>query len=135
MTAPQRIQLSRAKGWRMPPNTVKVDRTTKWGNPFRRHIDGHPMGNGLAVQLFTRLLEQQSAWWPLPTPWPKGKIPAGPPTTIDDVRAELRGKNLACWCALDQPCHADVLLRLANPEPYKSAGLAKTGPTQESHDR
>ncbi len=27
---------------------------------------------------------------------------------------ELRGKNLACWCPLDQPCHADVLLELAN---------------------
>lgn len=26
----------------------------------------------------------------------------------------LRGKNLACWCALDQPCHADVLLEVAN---------------------
>lgn len=26
----------------------------------------------------------------------------------------LRGKNLACWCPLDQPCHADVLLELAN---------------------
>ena len=32
---PRRVQLSRAKGWRMPPNTVKVDRTTKWGNPFK----------------------------------------------------------------------------------------------------
>lgn len=38
---PQRIQLSRAKGWKMPPNTVKVDRTTKWGNPFPVEID-HP---------------------------------------------------------------------------------------------
>jgi hypothetical protein len=32
----------------------------------------------------------------------------------EDVRRELRGKNLACWCRLDQPCHADVLLRVAN---------------------
>jgi len=31
---PQRIQLKRTKGWRMPENTVKVDRTTKWGNSF-----------------------------------------------------------------------------------------------------
>ena len=28
--------------------------------------------------------------------------------------AELRGRDLACWCPLDQPCHADVLLELAN---------------------
>jgi hypothetical protein len=32
---PERIRLSRGKGWRMPPNTVKVDRSTRWGNPFR----------------------------------------------------------------------------------------------------
>src|SRR5215208_999153 len=31
---PARIQLKRTKGWRMPPNTVKVDRTTRFGNPF-----------------------------------------------------------------------------------------------------
>lgn len=34
--------------------------------------------------------------------------------TVDDVRAELAGRDLACWCPLDQPCHADVLLELAN---------------------
>lgn len=33
---------------------------------------------------------------------------------VDVIRAELAGKNLACWCPLDQPCHADVLLALAN---------------------
>jgi len=33
-------------------------------------------------------------------------------------KIELRGKNLACWCALDQPCHADVLLELANQDPH-----------------
>jgi hypothetical protein len=31
--------------------------------------------------------------------------------------SELRGKDLACWCPLDQPCHADVLLELAAGEP------------------
>lgn len=31
-------------------------------------------------------------------------------------RAELRGKNLACFCPLDQPCHADVLLEIANKD-------------------
>jgi hypothetical protein len=38
------------------------------------------------------------------------------PFTHDLIRSELGGKNLACWCPLDQPCHADVLLELANPE-------------------
>jgi hypothetical protein len=30
-----------------------------------------------------------------------------------DIR-QLRGKNLACWCKPGQPCHADILLELAN---------------------
>lgn len=34
--------------------------------------------------------------------------------SLDEIRAELAGKDLACWCPLDQPCHADVLLELAN---------------------
>jgi integrase len=40
MTRPLRIQLSRKKSWRMPPNTVKVDRSTKWGNPFIVGVHG-----------------------------------------------------------------------------------------------
>ena len=35
--------------------------------------------------------------------------------TVDDVVRELAGKNLACWCPLNVPCHADVLLEVANP--------------------
>jgi len=34
--------------------------------------------------------------------------------SVDDVRRELCGKDLACWCPLDQPCHADVLMEIAN---------------------
>lgn len=45
-----------------------------------------------------------------------GKITVPLPPSIDDVRASLRGKNLACFCPLDQPCHADVLLEIANGE-------------------
>jgi hypothetical protein len=40
----------------------------------------------------------------------------GSVSTIDDARRELGGRTLACWCALDQPCHAEVLLRLANED-------------------
>lgn len=113
---PVRVQLSRAKGWRMPANTVKVDRTSKWGNPFVKHSDGVAMDRALAVQLFKSMLVRDGSWWSRPMPWPKGMIPSGPPTTVSDVEAELRGKNLACWCPLDGPCHADVLLALANSE-------------------
>lgn len=103
MTAPlhpRRIQLRRLKGWRMPPNTVKVDRTTMWGNRWKVGTWSNTLGRPVettaeAVELYRKLLlhkEHHRAW----------------------VRENLRGKNLACWCALDQPCHADVLLEVAN---------------------
>lgn len=41
-------------------------------------------------------------------------IKAGPAPSKIDIRGALRGKNLACWCSLDGPCHADVLLEIAN---------------------
>ncbi|WP_232013517.1 DUF4326 domain-containing protein [Cereibacter sphaeroides] len=114
---PRRIQLSRAKGWRMPPGAVKVDRSTKWGNPFVVNHPGSalekPMDPALAVQSFRMLLEKEGCWSPVPLPWPKGKIPAQW-TTVEDVIRELRGKDLACWCQPGAPCHADVLLEIAN---------------------
>ena len=93
---PERVQLSRKKGWRMPENTVKVDRTTKWGNPFR----DYPTRQAQVARFRASLDGTASADSYC------GRILAN----IE----ELRGKNLACWCPLDQPCHADVLLELAN---------------------
>ncbi len=123
---PQRIQLRRTKGWQMPENTVVVARPTKWGNPFVIHHPGHakakPMTPALATSGFRSMVEKESGWFPVPLPWPKGKIPAQF-TTVADVQSELRGKNLACWCPLDQPCHADVLLELANA-PLKCEAVA-----------
>jgi hypothetical protein len=104
---PARVQLRRTKGWRMPPNTVKVDRTSRWGNPYRVGDTVHrgPAYSGRdevvrdaahAVQLFRQwLFTQQRA---------------------ADLVPQLRGKNLACWCRPGEPCHADVLLELANHE-------------------
>jgi hypothetical protein len=94
---PKRIQLSRAKGRRMPKNTVKVDRTTEWGNPYVGGAHLTPEQRVYVVGLFRDYLgrPEQTA-------------------TVANIRTELRGKNLACWCPLDQPCHADVLLELAN---------------------
>ena len=92
MSGPQRIQRKRTKGWKMPPNTVYVGRPTMWGN---YQADGsHPT---YAVSCFRHWVETEASW-----AW-KGR-----------AQIDLRGKNLACWCPLDQPCHADVLLELAN---------------------
>jgi hypothetical protein len=97
---PQRVQLKRSAGWKMPPNTVKVDRTTRWGNPFTIAECGSV---AIAVAQHGR--------------WMRGEIaaPGGvEPPSKETLRATLGGKNLACWCALNGPCHADLLLTLAN---------------------
>lgn len=95
MTRPRRIQLSRKKGWRMPDNTAKVDRSTKYGNPY-------PVENGRSAEAAVAAF----------------RIHAKETPSVREMAArDLRGKNLACWCSLDQPCHADVLLELANSEP------------------
>lgn len=100
-SAPVRVQLSRAKGWRMPPNTVKVDRSTRWGNPFKG------VSPSVSVSCFAEVA-RMGIWMSRITG--QGSLH----TSVDDVRRELAGKNLACWCKLDAPCHADVLLRIAN---------------------
>ena len=87
---PERIQRRRTKGWMMPENTVYVGRPTKWGNPFPIYND-----RAKAVALFRTL----ALWW----------------INNGDERVQiLHGRNLACWCKEGEPCHADVLLELAN---------------------
>lgn len=90
----------------MPPNTVKVDRSTRWGNPFVvgtrfRATTDDPwcviFSDQQAVEMFLSFCEHQIGT----------KFRA-------DIVSELRGKNLACWCKPGQPCHADVLLEIAN---------------------
>lgn len=85
----RRVQLSRQRGWRMPENTVKVCRPGKWGNPFK--VEEY--GRAQSIALYR--------------PWVTEKIVTG-----ELNLEELRGKNLACWCRLDEACHADVLLEL-----------------------
>ena len=105
---PERIQLKRTKGWRMPPNTQKVDRTTRWGNPWTVEECGNAEE---AVRRFRAAVigfHSNGSFCP-----PQ----AAEGSTIGEIIAhahELRGKNLACWCRIGAPCHADVLLELAN---------------------
>ena len=107
MTKPVRIQLSRRKGWRMPPNTMKVDRTTKWGNPF---VVGKHGTRAECVEYFGYML---NGYICLTEGDPDEQI-AYRKMVIRD-RAELKGKNLACWCPLNAPCHADLLLQVKQP--------------------
>ena len=94
---PIRIQRKRTKGWKKPPNCVIVSRPTKWGNPYSltptSKLD--PYSRISAVEAYRGHLARH-------------------PELIEAARRELVGRDLACFCPLDQPCHGDVLLELAN---------------------
>lgn len=100
---PERIQRKRTKGWRMPEGTVYVGRPTIFGNPFRINTSAGYTPMFCVVQ-FKKWLVGRSG------------TGGGGLRRLSLLRRlpELRGKNLACFCPLDQPCHADVLLELAN---------------------
>lgn len=120
--APRRVQLSRAKGWRMSENTVKVDRSTGFGNPF-------PITKCTSTHMGVTKPIFQIGTWAGPAMWLRDTKAEAQQISVSAYRAwlnqpaqhplrdriaMLRGKNLACWCRLDAPCHADVLLELAN---------------------
>ena len=96
---PKRIQLSRRKGYRKPEGVVNVARPTRWGNPYV--VGEHPGGDRrrtpytreTAVATFRKRLSRAD---------------------VEQAIRELRGRDLACWCPLNAPCHADVLLEVAN---------------------
>ena len=89
---PQRLRRSRRKGARLPAGVVVVTRPTKWGNP-------HLLERG-REDAVRRYREDLLA----------GRLDV----SVEDAERELRGRDLACYCPLDQPCHADVLLAVAN---------------------
>lgn len=143
---PQRIQLSRTKGWRKPEGAIVVSRPSRWGNPFKI---GEPI--------------VEPGWWNRPACPYSGRLAVGTHATSSDIanqpyeyqiravhdrqdatklfrayaeyhhddwdpeviRRELGGHDLACWCPLPEPgepdwCHAAVLLEIsnsANPPP------------------
>jgi hypothetical protein len=84
----RRMQRKRKKGWKMPPNTVYVGRATRWGNPYKV---GPGMELSRSLELYREHLEREVK---------NGNL------KLDD----LHGKNLACWCSLNKPCHADILI-------------------------
>jgi|SRR6185437_1440566 len=104
---PKRIQRKRTKGWRMPENTVCVTRPGKFGNPFVITKKMRPgVQIGITGYFAVRSIEDSIACFCEYVHIKSGMLEA--------IRSELRGKDLACFCPLDQPCHADVLLEIAN---------------------
>jgi len=125
---PKRIQRKRSKGWRMPENTVYVGRPSKWGNPYRigENYTDDVFEDGKLVEILSwdSIDAKTAAQFfeeAITKKYPAVKI------MVSEIVAELRGKDLACWCPLDKPCHADVLLRLANKA---CSGFAPAGASE-----
>ena len=93
---PKRIQLSRKKGWRLPPGAVVVARPTRWGNPFKAAAPD-AKSRSIVVARYRKWLSSA----------------AGKSIRLA-ARECLAGRDLACWCPLDGPCHADALIKVAN---------------------
>jgi hypothetical protein len=122
VSEPKRIQRKRTKGWRMPANTVYVGRGSLWGNPFAigwsvliESPDGVVDRNGARIIGMMAKVENSAQ----AVAWFRANCEHHWQATQSRAQRELRGKNLACWCPLDKPCHADVLLEIAN-EPLRT---------------
>lgn len=102
---PVRIQRKRSKGWRKPPDAICVTRQSVFGNPF--------VGPD-AAELFRLWLADGRAWV---SAGERLAFLAGRRAALLARLPELRGKDLLCWCPPGSPCHADVLLDLANRSP------------------
>ena len=114
---PKRIQCRREKGWRKPEGAVDVGRPGKWGNPFSAMDAGRRYPSLTSKQVAALIVNQFRT--------DRSQHPEYPSDA--EVRAELAGKDLMCWCPLEDadgnrvPCHADVLLEIAN-EPIPKEG-------------
>ena len=126
MNKPIRIQRKRTKGFKMPENTVYVGRPSKWGNPFKvglimNYMDVLHFMAFNDVRKYFKITGQtvnSIAKKPLDIEdcmylYKNYKFRVSS-ETMKKLMAELKGKNLACWCKIGEPCHADILLRLAN---------------------
>jgi hypothetical protein len=116
---PRRIQLRRTAGWRKPARAVVVARPSKWGNPFRVEQTGDPeylplgawyVDDGLGVEFFAT--RREAARYAVEV-FESDLLYGDSAPLLASLRAELGGRDLCCWCKPGEPCHADVLLRLA----------------------
>jgi len=127
MTHPRRVQLRRAKGWRLPVNTVVVSRPSRWGNPIALDSDALTRAcaafgldpehladrHRMARRLYADYISGSRKALPARV---SARLPK--PPSLAEIRSTLAGKNLACWCRPGLACHADVLLALANGDDW-----------------
>lgn len=145
-THPGRIQMRRTRGWRKPEGAIYVGRPSRWGNPvkvgdgqFHLSVAGHgqvgfydPKRTTYYDALLSTVPDAAAAT-DLYRREMESMLEAGDYDDVVEALEALRGHDLACWCPLDQPCHADVLLEFANrpiepsPEPSIASKLSRIG--------
>lgn len=122
--SPTRIQRRRTKGWTMPDGAIYVGRPSKWGNPFQ---PVHQSGTGTWMVFdedvidypgFGEYRSRVASLWACKRLYAELHIGHAVTAafTYEQVRAELAGRDLACWCPIGAPCHGDFLLAIANRE-------------------
>ena len=106
----ERIQRKRTKGFKLPENTVCVNRGTRWGNPFK--IEGTTTRRRACQRFEDCILNNAVAYGYFADD--EKHIQYGRFKWMSENLHTLKGKNLACFCSLSVECHADILLKLAN---------------------
>ena len=86
----------------VPAGAIYIGRGSKWGNPYKIG-DTYNIIKSLDAEWACRLYHSDIEKRSMALPFVK-----------EEIIKELRGKNLACWCGLDETCHADILLEIAN---------------------
>lgn len=120
---PIRVQRKRVRGWKMPENTVYVGRPSLFSNPWKiwKAYGSWYVGN--ERDMYYGPFDEEYAYFKACELYldfilhPKKGIHKNfdrLPITFADIK-KLRGKNLACFCSSNKCCHADILLKLANP--------------------
>lgn len=108
----KRVQRRRTQGWRMPEGAVNVTRPCEWSNPFKVGASvryGYSVATRKVVTITPAIAVALFEAWIIDKGW------------TDQIRSELAGKDLVCWCPLDEPCHADVLLRVASAASFSES--------------
>lgn len=92
------VRVTKRYGFSAPEGVIYVGRPTKYGNPWK--VKDHGLAE--ALRLYRNMLDDKN----------QRKVIGYP--SDDVIRRELRGRDLQCWCDLDKPCHADILMEIAN---------------------
>lgn len=142
----RRFQRRRTKGWQAPPGAVYVGRGTMWGNPWqayggtvfgpawreqtsrplRDQVFNDPAADQVSYSTHSHIVGAHVASVEVFRTYCE-VMQRDRPAEFRAWIAPLRTRDLMCWCAEDVPCHADVLLEYASPEPHQVGPTAAGG--------